>query len=118
MAYISGWNASLEQAGIDADIVIFGDSIINRGDFASIDQSQIIMTLAISGESISGMTTRVGMLETVQPEKIFIMAGINGLTNGSQKTIDEYSVLIESIQNSAPDADIFIQSILPVNEDK
>ena len=115
---ISGWNSSLEQAKVDADVCFFGDSITNRGDFSSIDISQTIVTLAIPGESIEGMSTRVEMLETIRPEKIFVMAGINGLTGGSKKTIDEYSKLIDSIQNVAPNADIFIQSILPINESK
>lgn len=115
---ISGWNSSLEQAKVDADVCFFGDSITNRGDFSRIDKSQTIVTLAIPGESISGMTTRVEMLKTIQPEKIFIMAGINGLSDGSKKNADEYSKLITSIRNVVPNANIFIQSILPVNESK
>lgn len=74
-----------------------------------------IVNLGLSGDSISDMIDRVDMIESVTPEKVFILGGINSLTDSnSEIMIGQYRKLIETVRKVVPETDIFIQSVLPV----
>lgn len=65
------------------------------------------------------MDERVDMLYSVNPEKVFIMGGINGIT---KVTVDpyvaRYEKIINEIQDNLPGTEIYIQSVLPVSVEK
>ena len=55
------------------------------------------------------------MLEAVNPEKIFIMAGTNDLVHVSlEEYRRRYLLLISTIKESIPNATIYIESVLPI----
>lgn len=115
----NGWERSLNKMHIDADIVFFGDSITAGSDFQESFPNYTIVELGIPGDTIIGMTSRVGMLKALSPEKIFVMGGINSLTDyNSDKVLAQYKVLIMLLKDTIPDAEIYIQSILPVSNEK
>ena len=113
------WKSSLAQLDYDADIAFFGDSITQMGNFQSYFIDKRIINLGISGDSLCGMTSRVDMLSNVNAEKVFLMAGINGLKDDTIKSsVDSYETLICSIRDVAPDAKLYIQSVLPVSQEQ
>lgn len=66
---------------------------------------------------MKGMMLRMAMLQAVKPEKVFMMAGINGLkTIGINLFAEEYKVLVDSVQTALPHSRLYLQSILPVND--
>lgn len=64
------------------------------------------------------MLKRCNQLTAVHPDKIFVMAGINDL-NLNKMSFAEfcgyYEQLVDSISYLNKNADIYLQSVLPVN---
>jgi lysophospholipase L1-like esterase len=62
------------------------------------------------------MLLRTNQIKAVNPEKVFVMAGINGLHIQTEKVFTEkYATMVDSIKQAVPTAKIYLQSILPVN---
>lgn len=58
------------------------------------------------------------MLQAAHPKKIFIMAGTNDLVHISIEEYKQlYLSLLTAIKDSIPDAQIFIESVLPTNHE-
>lgn len=113
---VKGWNNTLEKINYDSDIVFFGDSITYGSSFGDYFPDKKIVNLGYPGDDLSGMINRVSMIKAVLPEKIFIMGGINGISdNNIDKCIQKYSVLLDSIKQAVPDSEIYIQSVLPIS---
>ena len=112
------WKSSLEAMDYDADIVFFGDSITRGGQWAEAFPDKAIVNLGRSGDSLSGMINRVDMIASVTPEKVFVLGGINSLTDkNSEECIAQYRELIETVKETVPNAELYVQSVLPVTVD-
>ncbi len=113
-----GWKNTVEKLHTEFDIAFFGNSITRGSDFQTFFPDKKIINLGYSGDNILGMIRRVPMLQAAKPKKIFIMAGTNDIFHLS---IDEYAIryenLLNAIQDSIPTAKIYLQSILPMNQD-
>lgn len=114
---IMGWSNTLKKMGYDADNVFFGNSITYDSSFGTYFKDKKVVTLGYPGDRIEGMLLRYKQIISVKPEKVFVMAGINDLTVGMtiQKFKENYNVLIDSITSALPFADIYLESLLPVN---
>ena len=114
------WKSSLEKLNLKADICFFGDSITRGGDFQNCFPDKVVCNLGISGDNLSGMLERVDMIRFVSPKEIYLMAGINDLLAGntSKVCIDKYHDLIKAICSQNPQARLFVQSVLPINNEK
>lgn len=76
---ISGWTNTLNKLNYDADVVFFGNSITRGGDFQDYFTDVKTCNLGYPGDNMDGMMLRMGQIKAVNPEKVFVMAGINGL---------------------------------------
>lgn len=112
---VASWNNCISKLDMAVDVVFFGDSETAGGDFQKAFPSVKSINLGYIGEDTKGMLRRVEVIAAVQPKKIFLMAGINGLR---QQQIAEfeywYATLVDSIQDAVPEAELYIESILPV----
>lgn len=116
---LQAWTNCIEQLDIDVDVAFFGDSITYGGNWALYFPEKTVINLGYPGDNLLGMQERIVQLEFVKPEKIFIMAGINGLNHyGIEKTLEQYSDLINSIQEQIPGVEIYLESLLPISEKK
>lgn len=116
---LESWKSSLDAMDYDADIVFFGDSITRGGQWTDAFPEENIVNLGISGDSIRGMTNRVDMVASVTPEKVFLLGGINSLTDRNcGDIIEQYRALLENFKAAIPDADLFVQSVLPISMEK
>jgi lysophospholipase L1-like esterase len=54
-----------------------------------------------------------------EPDKIFLMIGINDLAKGraANEVADNIQVIIKKIKNTSPGTELYLQSLLPVNRD-
>lgn len=116
---VFSWNNMLEKLDYQADIVFFGDSIIRGSDFRKYFPDKKIVNLGYSGDNLSGMLQRVTMIKALKPSQIFILGGINGMTdkNVKQNAII-YAKLLDRIMETVPDAKIYVNSLLPLSSEK
>lgn len=102
--------------GYAADAVFFGNSITRGSDFYKYFEDKRIVNLGYSGDSMKGMMRRMDMLRAVSPDKVFMMAGINGFASQSlDEFTQQYNALTDSVRNACPQSEIYLESILPVN---
>ena len=111
------WNSSLEQLVYDADIVFIGDSLTRGENFQEYFPDKKILNLGRSGDTVSGVSERSHIISRFTPEKIFVMVGVNSLGLDSvDDIVSQYETMIINLKNDNPSADIFVQSVLPVNK--
>lgn len=116
---VASWVRCIEKLDYDADIAFLGDSLTAQSNFQIAFPEFKIIELGRSGDTIEGMTNRVSMLTATTPEKIFILGGINSVRDYNVNTcLEEYEDLLIAIQTNNPDAEIYVQSVLPVSEEK
>ena len=114
---LQAWTNSLKQMKAKADIVFFGDSLIYYGNFTALFPDKVVCNLGLRGDTIQGMIDRVEQVKMLNPEVVYLMAGINDVANS---TMDEfgslYKKLIIRIMKEIPRTRIIVQSLLPVND--
>ena len=113
------WDSCLQKLEYKADVVFFGDSIIRGGDFHKAFPHQKIVNLGCSGDTLPGMCNRLSMIQAVAPKKVFVMGGINGLTDYNlSNCVKNYARLLEQLKCTSPNARIYVHSILPITKEK
>lgn len=106
-----------------ANDYFIGDSIytglINYGYFP---ESQVFAQVGLNPDSAltkeEGGYTAVSKAEAMQPKRIFIMLGSNGLAYlGNTHMADQMKVLVEQLREVCPDSYIYVVSIPPVTKE-
>lgn len=116
---VSAWKNCLKKLNYDADVAFLGDSLTRDSDFQKAFPNQRIVNLGYSGDTLLGMTQRIPMLQAVSPEKVFVLGGINGLTDHNlEMSLKQYDTLLSTMKESLPEADIYVQSVLPLSKEK
>lgn len=73
--------------------------------------------MGCSGDTLEDISKRASQIEYVQPEKIFIMGGINSLKNSNiDESISTYKEMLSIIKKQNPTSKIYIQSVLPISQ--
>lgn len=115
---VMSWNNCIKKLDMQADVVFFGDSHTAYGDWQRAFPEIKSINLGYMGEDTKGMLRRVEVIQSVHPRKVFLMAGLNGLGDQSAAEFESaYCVLVDSIQSAVPEAELYIENILPVNDD-
>lgn len=99
-----------------AKSVFVGDSISEGLAYCDyINDSNVV---AEKGMTIAKVKKRVSDIVSPKPQNVFIMFGMNDILCGvtSDKFAASYLELIKMIKAKQPDCNIYIQSILPVDE--
>ena len=114
---LQAWTNSLRQMNAKADIVFFGDSLTYYGDFSKAFPGKVVCNLGLRGDTIQGMLDRVEQIMLLEPQMVYLMAGINDVSNSTPQHFEiTYKTLIQNIIYSVPMATLYIQSILPIND--
>lgn len=107
-------------------IVLLGDSITTRWP-VDMYPGENVINRGIGGDHIGGwhylglidrLDTSVSVLE---PKQVYLMIGVNDmLDNGPpmENMKAAYALLLDELQKAAPEAEIIVQSILPVRKEK
>lgn len=114
---LKGWTNSLCSLRDTVEIVFYGNSITCGGAFEKSFPDKRICNLGYPSDDLKGMRVRISQVMALHPTKVFVMGGINGLAD--QKLINfenEYDSLVKAMKDSLPKANIYLQSILPVNK--
>lgn len=100
-------------------IVMLGNSLTEGGeDWAQKMNNKHIVNRGISGDNARGVYDRLGEIVKGKPKKIFLMIGVNDISHhlSTDFIINDISEIIEKIKLNSPHTQVYIQSILPINE--
>ena len=99
---------------------MLGNSLTENGkDWAQrIGTTQHVVNRGIIGDNTVGMAQRLYQITPYNPKAIFLMAGINDMVGNTtaEQVAQHVITLIEAIRSQAPQTQLFVQSILPIDE--
>jgi lysophospholipase L1-like esterase len=98
--------------------VFIGDSITQRSLFNEMFDSKEFVNRGVESDTTLGVLNRLDAVVKAKPKKIFILVGINDLIrNQNIETVSKnYSAILKKIKNGTPNTEVYVQSVLPVNE--
>ena len=98
-------------------IAFVGDSLTEWGYFSQFFPEFEVFNFGIAGEKTYQIFNRLNSVNEAIVDKIFVMAGINDLGDGRaiNDIFADYKQIVENLIKNSPQADIFIQSLLPIN---
>lgn len=101
------------------DIVFLGNSITDGGEFSELFDDITIKNRGISSDVISGVMERLYQVVDHSPSKIFLLIGINDVSHNLSvdRLAEEYGKLVRKIREKAPDTRLYLQSVMPINND-
>lgn len=99
-------------------IVMLGNSITQSCEWSELMQNPKMVNRGIAGEMTGGMLGRLDEITPYQPDKIFLMIGVNDLSvNSLDYILRNYESIVSYILLKTPSTKLYLQSILPVNND-
>jgi lysophospholipase L1-like esterase len=103
-----------------ADVVFLGDSITQNGIWNEFFPDVSLVNRGIKGDTTSGILSRLSDVLKLQPQKIFLMVGVNDihLKVPANEIYDNYKKIVETIRKKLPRTTVYIQSVLPIEESK
>lgn len=101
------------------EILFVGDSTTDHGEWNELFPDKAVGNRGISNDNTIGVLDRLDEIVSNKSEKIFIMIGINDILYGHDEKdiIKNYKEIITKLKQQLPATEIYIQSILPVNND-
>lgn len=104
--------------GHDSSILFLGASLIEYGQWKEYFPTYTIVNRGVAGIKIDDVIDVIPVTKKDNPSKIFVMVGLNDLfyCNNQNNITKSYIKLIKKLKAQFPSANIFIQSVLPINE--
>lgn len=101
------------------DIVFFGNSLTNGGRWHEMFNNPNIKNRGIVGDIVQGLYDRADMILKGQPKKIFLLIGTNDISHhvGADSIAKALDKLITLIKKECPNTQLYMQSLLPYNND-
>ncbi len=98
-------------------IIWLGDSITDGGEWSELFPNYNTMNRGISADNTFGILYRLHEIIRRKPKKIFILIGINDIGRNipDEVIVKNYRKIIDSLQQKCPATKIYVQSILPTN---
>jgi len=101
------------------DIVMLGNSLTDGCEFNELLGNKHIKNRGIVGDIVQGLIDRIDPIIKGQSKKLFIMSGVNDISHGV--TADSIARvterLIVMVKQGSPRTKIYLQSLLPFNND-
>jgi lysophospholipase L1-like esterase len=100
-------------------IIMLGNSITNGGNWSELLGNNRVINRGISGDNTFGVLNRLDEIVSSQPEKIFILIGINDLSRETPVDVilNNYRRIVSKIQLESPETRIYVQSLFPTNNE-
>lgn len=104
---------------VPGDIVFLGNSITDGGEFNELFDIENAKNRGISGDVIDGVQERLSQVTDGKPAKIFLLIGINDISHDipTERLAGRYERLVKEIREKCPDTELYVQSIMPINND-
>jgi lysophospholipase L1-like esterase len=120
------WQYALGYAGYNkpnaeakSQTVFLGDSITARENWNVLFGVSNIFNAGFPGDTTDNILARLDLTISAKPKKIFLMMGANDLMNGqdSAHVLTNYEKVLDKIKIQSPETQVYVQSLLPVNND-
>lgn len=100
-------------------IVMLGNSLTNQGEWSEMFGNKNIINRGIAGDNTDGILARLPQITQNNPAKVFLMIGINDLSDGKNTgyILNNYKRIVEHFETKKQLNSLHIQSLLPVNKD-
>lgn len=104
---------------VPGDIVFLGNSITDGGEFNELFDIENAKNRGISGDVIDGVQERLAQVTDGKPAKIFLLIGINDISHDipTIRLAGRYERLVKEIREKCPDTELYLQSVMPINND-
>lgn len=101
------------------DIVMLGNSLTDGCEFNELLGNRHIKNRGIVGDIVQGLIDRIGPIIKGQPRKLFIMSGVNDISHdvSADSIACAMERLIVMVKQGSPRTKIYLQSLLPFNND-
>ncbi len=101
------------------DIIFLGNSITDGGNFEELFKREDVKNRGIRSDIIPGVQKRLDQVLKGHPKKIFLLIGINDVSHGLSvdKLARRYETLVNEIIRRSPETKLYLQSIMPINND-
>lgn len=99
-------------------VVFFGDSITFGADWQRLFPDSPVVNRGISGDTTLGLLNRQEEIIALRPKQIFLMIGTNDLCFGRpiEKVAENYERILDRFRSELPGTPVYVQSILPFND--
>jgi hexosaminidase len=100
------------------DIIFVGNSITDGSEWSELFDDKKIKNRGISGDISVGVIHRIDEIVQRKPAKVFLLIGTNDLARGisADSVIKNVFWISSYIHEQTPSTELFVQSILPVND--
>lgn len=101
------------------EIVFLGNSITEQGEWQEMLPGKPVVNRGIGGDNSFGVLARMDEVVSSKPSKIFLLIGINDLGRGLPVSVivNNYKRIISYVRTATPKTTLYLQSILPLNEE-
>jgi lysophospholipase L1-like esterase len=101
------------------DIVFLGNSITDGGEFQELLGMSNVKNRGISSDVISGVEKRLKQVLKGHPKKVFLLIGINDVSHDLtvSQLASKYEQLVKKMRSMSPGTKLYLQSVMPVNND-
>ena len=101
------------------DIIMLGNSLTDGAEWNELLGNRHVKNRGIVGDIVQGMYERMEPILKGQPKKIFIMGGVNDISHdvSGDSIARAIEKLIVLIKTRSPRTKIYLQSMLPFNND-
>lgn len=102
-----------------SDIIMLGNSLTDGAEWNELFDNCHMKNRGIVGDIIPGFFERLEPILKGQPRKIFIMGGVNDISHGvsADSIVSAMTQVVTTIQARCPKTEIYVQSMLPFNND-
>ncbi len=112
--------AAHRKAGMpNGAIVWMGDSLTEQGWWNYLSKEKGIVNLGIGGDHTLGMLARLPEILEASPRKIFLMAGVNDISDNRPIEVVAANIrkMLEMVREQVPTCEVYLQSVITPNND-
>ena len=101
------------------DIVMLGNSLTDGGEFNELLNNRHVKNRGIVGDIVQGLIDRIDPIIKGQPKKLFILTGVNDISHdvSADSIARAMEKLIVMVKQGSPRTKIYLQSLVPFNND-
>ena len=101
------------------DIVMLGNSLTDGGEFNELLGNRHVKNRGIVGDIVQGCIDRLDPIIKGKPAKLFILCGVNDISHGvtADSIARAMERLIVMVKQGSPRTKIYLQSMLPFNNE-
>lgn len=100
-------------------VVFLGNSITEAGRWSDMLPGKPVLNRGISGDISFGVVARMDEIVSLKPSKVFLLIGVNDLKREipTKYIIQNYKAIVKRLRQELPKTKIYLQSVLPVNNE-